>query len=533
MRQIGIWRTGGDPPLFAQEALLGAASRFRETAFIVRHPQQGSIGVSFGGEWAETSSQSAFPLLAVLPALYPEWLGDRGFCRAHGLRFPYVGGAMANGIASTGMVVALAEAGCLGFFGAAGLSLQRIESAIHHLNASLGQERSWGMNLIHNPHEPATEAATVDLYIRLGVRRVSAAAYMKLTPALVRFACHGLRTDPQGSITRTHHVFAKVSHPEVARRFMEPAPAAMLDALVERGQLSQQEARLARLVPLAQDITVEADSGGHTDNRPLTALFPTILALRHEISRQHPLAASVRLGAGGGLGSPTALAAAFSLGAAYVLTGSVNQSCVESGLHPQGRHLLARARVSDVAMCPAADMFELGAEVQVLSRGTLFAPRARRLRALYRAHGSLDDLSPTDRTWLEQDILRASIQEAWSATRAWWLRRDPQQVQRAEADPHHQMALVMRAYLGQASRWAIAGLEERSMDHQIWCGPAMGAFNTWVAGSFLQDIQHRTVEQVARNLLEGAASVTRAQQLRSYGVPMPPTAFDFRPRLLR
>jgi hypothetical protein len=60
----------------------------------------------------------------------------------------------------------------------------------------------------------------------------------------------------------------------------------------------------------------------------------------------------------------------------------------------------------------------------------------------------------------------------------------------------------------------------------------MGAFNAWTAGSFLAAPEARTVVQVARNLLEGAAVVTRAQQLRSYGVPVPASAFDFRPRPL-
>jgi 3-methyladenine DNA glycosylase Mpg len=60
----------------------------------------------------------------------------------------------------------------------------------------------------------------------------------------------------------------------------------------------------------------------------------------------------------------------------------------------------------------------------------------------------------------------------------------------------------------------------------------MGAFNTWVAGSFLAAPEARTAVQVARNLLEGAAVVTRAQQLRSYGVAVPTEAFDFRPREL-
>jgi hypothetical protein len=45
-------------------------------------------------------------------------------------------------------------------------------------------------------------------------------------------------------------------------------------------------------------------------------------------------------------------------------------------------------------------------------------------------------------------------------------------------------------------------------------------------------MQNRTVVQIARNLLEGAAVVTRAQQLRSYGVAVPEAAFQFAPRPL-
>ena len=70
------------------------------------------------------------------------------------------------------------------------------------------------------------------------------------------------------------------------------------------------------------------------------------------------------------------------------------------------------------------------------------------------------------------------------------------------------------------------------MDYQIWCGPAMGAFNQWTRGSFLEDPSQRGVVQIARNLLQGAAVLTRAQQLRALGVPMPPAAFQYTPRPL-
>ena len=49
----------------------------------------------------------------------------------------------------------------------------------------------------------------------------------------------------------------------------------------------------------------------------------------------------------------------------------------------------------------------------------------------------------------------------------------------------------------------------------------MGAFNRWAKGSFLEDPAQRTAVQVARNLMEGAAVVTRATQLRAAGAPVP------------
>ncbi|MBK5269042.1 MAG: hypothetical protein JJE47_16600 [Acidimicrobiia bacterium] len=162
----------------------------------------------------------------------------------------------------------------------------------------------------------------------------------------------------------------------------------------------------------------------------------------------------------------------------------------------------------------------------------MFGVRAKKLYELYRRHGSLSEIPDVERQWLERDYFRVPLDQAWSDTRAYWMDHDPLEVERADRDPKHQMALVFRSYLGQASRWAINGISDRRSDYQIWCGPAMGAFNAWAKGSFLEEPANRTVTQVARNLMEGAAVVTRAQQLRTLGVPIPAAAFDFRPRPL-
>jgi trans-AT polyketide synthase/acyltransferase/oxidoreductase domain-containing protein len=531
---IATLAPAGAGPAFDASGLLEAVQRPRDPAWIVSDPAAGQLGVLFDAKPVARPNGAATWLgLARLPAIYPEWLGDRSFAAVHGTRFPYVQGAMANGIATARMAIEVAKAGGIGFFGAAGLDPDRVAAGLDAMREALDPVGlPWGSNLIHSPAEPDLERAVSELYVARGVRRVSASAYMALTAPIVAFAFQGVRQRPDGTIHRERFVFAKISRPEVARRFLMPPPGDLLAQLVADGRLTADEARLAAHLPVAEDITVESDSGGHTDNRPLTALFPTIVSLRDRISAERGYARPIRVGAAGGLGTPSAVAAAFGLGAAYVLTGSVNQACVESGLDDSGRRMLAQAGIADVAMAPAADMFELGVTVQVLSRGTMFAVRAKRLYELYRAWDALEAIPADARARLEREILHGTIDEAWASTRAYWARRDPREVAKAEADAHHRMALVFRAYLGQASRWAIAGEASRRADYQIWCGPAMGAFNDWVQGSFLEDPERRTVAQVALNLLEGAAVVTRAQQLRSHGVPVPAAAFDFRPRPL-
>ena len=218
-------------------------------------------------------SQGNYLCLGALPALYPEWLGDRSFLEVHGLRFPYVAGAMARGIASEAMVIEMARAGMLGFFGAGGLGLQRVESALVSLEQELKDDLPWGCNLIHSPQDPELENQLVALLLRRRVRRVSASAFMALTPAVVRYAFTNVRRDEIGQIHRTNHLFAKISRPEVAIHFMSPPPPQILDTLVRAGELSREEAEIARELPVAEDITVESDSGGHTDNRPLVRSF--------------------------------------------------------------------------------------------------------------------------------------------------------------------------------------------------------------------------------------------------------------------
>lgn len=515
------------------DALLAAAQQPREPAWLLR-AADGTLTVEHTAPSTVANGVPPRTVMAQLPALYPEDLGGSAFTAAHGLRFAYVAGAMANGIATTELVVTMARSGCLGFFGAAGLGVAAIEAALDRLDHALAHtDLPWGSNLIHSPQEPTLEASVVDLYLRRGVRRVSASAFMDLQPSVVHYAATGLTELANGTIARRNFLFAKISRPEVAQHFLRPPPQRLLDTLVAAGKLTANEARLAAEIPVASDIIVESDSGGHTDNRPLGSLFPTIAALRDELQHHTARTAPVRLGAAGGIGTPDAVASAFSLGAAFVLTGSINQASLQSGLAVGGREMLAKAGLADVTMCAAADMFELGVKLQVLQRGTLFAGRANRLYELYTSYKRWADVPAALRSDVETKIFRADFAAIWAQTEAFWRERQPSEVTRAHADPRHKMALCFRWYLGKSSRWAIAGDDARRLDWQIWCGPAMGAFNRWVRGSFLEDPTRRDAAQIALNLLEGATVLTRARQLQLCGATVPPAAFAFAPRSLQ
>ena len=117
-------------------------------------------------------------------------------------------------------------------------------------------------------------------------------------------------------------------------------------------------------------------------------------------------------------------------------------------------------------------------------------------------------------------MFKVPLADVWRDTRAYFEGRDPTQIAKAEADPKHKMALVFRWYLGQSSRWANAGVADRKLDYQVWCGPAMGAFNEWARGSFLEAPANRRVVTVALNLLHGAAIALRKSQLRAQRIQM-------------
>jgi trans-AT polyketide synthase/acyltransferase/oxidoreductase domain-containing protein len=431
-------------------------------------------------------------------------LGDEGFKKDYNLKYAYVTGGMYRGVASKEMVVKMGKAGMMGFFGAGGLNIEQIESAIIYIQRELKDGQSYGVNMIHNMANIQIEENTIDLFLKYGVCVIEAAAYMEITSSLIRYKVKGLRRNNDGTIHIANRIMAKVSRPEVAEAFLSPAPQRLVEKLLQENIITQEEAEMLKEIPMTDELIVEADSGGHTDGGVAYTLMPAMIKLRDDMAKKHSYFQKIRIGAAGGIGTPEAAAAAFILGADYLLTGSINQCTVEAGTSDVVKDLLQQVNVQDTDYAPAGDMLELGAKVQVLKRGVFFPARANKLYQLYSQFSSLDEIDEKTKKTIQERYFMRSFDQIYEEGKSFYT---SQEIDKAERDPKHKMAMVFKWYFSMSSSLAMKGDTNRIVDFQVHCGPALGAFNQWIKGTYLENWRNRHSDIIAEKIMTEAGNL--------------------------
>ncbi len=423
-------------------------------------------------------------------------LGSRAYRDAYGLQLAYSAGAMGHGISSSSMVIALAKAGMLGYFGTSGLSMERIEREIELIHRSIGVEHPFGVNITCDPANPAGEAELVDLCIKHAVRHIDVSRCVRVTLPLAGFRIKGLKKGKNGRVLSTNRIQAKLSRPEVAASFLGPAPDDMIRSLLSSGGITEEQAWCARRVPVATEICAESDSGGHASSGVATVLVPAIARLAEENRTRFGYADRVCIGACGDIGTPEAVAAAFMLGADYVQTGSINQCTVEAGTSDVVKRMLAETGVQDTAYAPSPDMSDPGGRIRVLRKGVFFPGRANKLYDVLAHCRSLADIEPETRRQFEERYFKKSIAGIVSSDTS---RPEP------GANGRRETAGLFAWYYDMCMKSAIAGDEENKVNFLVHCGPAMGAFNGWVKGTELEGWKSRHVDEIGKRLMDGAA----------------------------
>ncbi|MCR8982043.1 ACP S-malonyltransferase [Brevibacillus laterosporus] len=439
-------------------------------------------------------------------------VGCKQFMQDYQLQYPYLAGGMYKGIASKELVVKLGKAGMMGFLGTGDLHLSQIEKSIQYIQRELHAGQAYGMNLLHTPDKQEREDQLVDLYIQYGIKAVEVSAYMSITSALIKYRAHGVKKLPDGTVSSTNRIIGKVSRPEMAEQFLRPAPEYLVEKMVRENKITRDQAHMLSTIPMADDLCIVADSGGPTDGVASYVLLPAMILLRDEMMRKYKYPKKVRIGAAGGIGTPEAAAAAFMLGADFILTGSINQCTVEAGTSDTVKDLLQQVQIQDTAYAPAGDRFEIGAKVQVLKRGVFFPARANKLFELYSQYNSLEEINEKDKKLIQVKYFNRSFEEVYEKCKQ---NASQVEIDKAEKNQKYKMALIFKWYLAHSINVAIDGIPEQQVDYQIYCGPALGAFNRWVRGTSLESWKNRHVDEIGVKLMEETIKILDAK-LRSF-----------------
>ncbi|MEK4042691.1 ACP S-malonyltransferase [Paenibacillus sp. FSL H8-0048] len=441
-------------------------------------------------------------------ALTGTGLGSPVFKHRYGLDYAYLMGGMNDGISSQELVVQAGRAGCLAFLGAGGMKAAELGNAIRHIRRELGDSKLLGVSVTYHPIYPQQEEQLIDLLLQEKIRLVEASSYLTLTPALIKYRLLGLTLAEDGTVQSSHKIIAKVSRPDIASMFMSPAPARIVDKLLAQRQITAEQAELARLIPVADDLCAAGDSAGPTDQANLLSLLPTLIRLKKELAVTFAPVSRMHIGAAGGIGTPEAAAGLFLMGADFILTGSINQCTVESGTSPEVKELLAQVSVYDMAYVPSRELFELGGKAQVVKKGLFFPARANKLYELYRSTASIQQLDSKTKSQLEDKYFGRPLADVLESSRQ---AMPPEEQAAVQADPKQQLAAVLKWYMTRGRISAISGDSGNKVNYSIMCGPAMGAFNQWVKGSPLEVWRNRRAGDIAVRIMDGAARILRGE----------------------
>lgn len=356
--------------------------------------------------------------------------------------------------------------------------------------ASLGGAGRQGRGIGLRPGPEADEQVTALLAHE--VRYVEAHHPHGPDAALVRFRFTGARRGPAGAPVAVRHVIARVTGLDQAAAFLRPPSAALLDELVRTAGLSAAEADVARMLPVASDLAVQAPGGWHTDGADAYQLLPAVAALAAGSPGPEP----VHVGLCGVVGTPEQAATAFALGAAFLVSTSLTACAPAARLADALKHTLARAGDDDVTWAPTERHATLGVPARVVRRGTLFPARAGLLHRLLRAHRYFADIPEHRRRHIEEHLLGGSVTALPASD---------------SVDGRLRTADVFRWYARETARRTPGGDPVRPLDHQLPCDPDLTHFNRVTSGTALAAWTARTPGAVAEHLLTNAAELLSAR----------------------
>lgn len=432
-------------------------------------------------------------------------IGDREFCEDYNISYPYAVGSMHKGISSPQLVAKMAQNGFLSFLGTGSLELKEVEKIIVETKQLVREGQAFGCNFAANIHDSYKEEEIMDLFLKHNICSIEASGFWTISPSLLKFRAKGLSRSETGEILIKNKILIKLSRVETAMEFLSVPPHPLIDQLFKEGQITFDEVSMIKQVPLVDDICVMGDSGGETSQSNLNLVLPTIIQLRDKLAEEKLFNKRVRIGAGGGIGTPETAAVAFLLGADFVLTGSINQCTVEAETSNVVKNMLQKVDLHDMSFVPSVNDLEIRGQTQVVKKGVFFPPRANKLYDLLKQYNDISDIDIKTKEIIEEKYLSEKIQNI--------LRADELQSSSKKRTPKSDMQALLKFYQNNSVQLAIKGDTSQKVNFNIYCGPALGAFNRWVKGTELEDWNNRHVDVIAKKMMVETEKLLESKRL--------------------
>lgn len=428
-------------------------------------------------------------------------LGNLEFKNTYNTRYAYAAGGMQGGISSSGLVVKMGLAGILSFLDSGGMKMEKIESGIRHIQQNLQNGEPYGINIPFNLHFPQRENDIIDSCMKFKIKNIEVSGYLYITEPLVKYRLQGLKRNIDGSVYVKNRILATVSRKEVAIKFLSPPPESIVQKLHAENRITEEEAKLSKEIPMADDLCIMAESAGHLNEKSIINLLPLFKKISNDMAVKFRFKNSVRIGTAD-VGNPDAAAVSFFLGADFVLTNYINQCSVEAGTSDSVKDILEQIDVHDIGIAPSGDLFEMGEKTQVVSKGIFFPFRANKLYDIFMHHGAFEEIDKETRDRIQKNYFFCDFDEAFQRSREYF---SQEEFARAEKDPKHKMALAFRWYIESSFDAALKGDHERLMNYHVRCNHSLGVFNQWVQGTPLQSWKNRHVDDIAVRLMNETA----------------------------
>lgn len=416
-------------------------------------------------------------------------LGNSQFKNEYEVDYSYIVSGLRKGITSVEMIKKLRENNILGFIGIDGLKEDEIIEIIEEAKQKI-PNKYIGVHITNDLYNVERTNKIIDYLIAQHISNVEISGFSKPNAALIKYRLKGISIGNDNTLTSINKILVHVNSVKNAEEFMVPIPTEILNELVLEGEISEKIASKIKNIPLCDDICIDNDKNG----------FEMLNYLKEENnSKNNDFLKKVRIGIGGRIGCPLAVAISFFSGADFILTTSINQCTIEARTSNYVKELLQNTTENDFSNAPIDELFEFGTRFSVLKKGSLYHIRALKLYEIYCQYSSFEEIPDEVKRTIFVKYFKTTYEEVFDMSTK---ELSDEEKQKIEEQPKEKMVLMFKKMLEKCYNDACIGNIENQANYLVLASSDMSDLNYFLKETEYAFWNKRSAVTIAKMLMD-------------------------------